>query len=110
MFYGCDATGRKTQNQNPAIKILPGFVARVRVRCGKPNCRCARGQRHKAYYHVTYADGLRFRRYVRRDRVQEVNEACQAHRDLQAQLRVGRAEYKQTLAQTRKLVKLLASE
>ena len=90
--------------------MLAGFVATVRVRCGKPNCRCVRGDRHLAYYHVTYSSGARFRRYLRRDEVADVREACQAHRDLQAQLRAGRAEYKECLAQTRQLVKLLASE
>jgi hypothetical protein len=44
---------------------------------------------------------------VRRDEVADVREACQTHKDLQAQLRAGRAEYKQSLAQTRKLAKLL---
>ena len=101
----------KTESGNPAIKmLLPGHVATVRIRCGKPNCCCARGDRHLAYYHVTYSSGVRFRRYVRRDEVAEVREACQAHRELQAQLRAGRAQYKESLAQTRKLAKLLSSE
>jgi allophanate hydrolase subunit 1 len=59
---------------------------------------------------VTYDGGVRFRRYVRRDEIADVREACEAHRQLQVQLRAGRAEYKELLAQTRKLVKLLASE
>jgi len=90
--------------------MLPGFVATVRVRCGRSNCRCTRGDRHVAHYHVTYNAGLRFRKYVRRNQVRDVQDACQAHRDLQAQLRAGRAEYKELLAQTRKLAKLLSSE
>jgi hypothetical protein len=87
--------------------MLPGCIASVRVRCGKSNCRCARGDRHIAHYHVTYCDGARSRKYVRRDQLAEVLAACQAHRILQAQLRAGRAEYKESLAQTRKLAKLL---
>jgi hypothetical protein len=27
-----------------------GSLARVRLKCGKPNCRCARGERHEALY------------------------------------------------------------
>lgn len=100
----------KIENVNSAIKMLPGFVATVRVRCGKPNCRCTRGDRHVAHYHVTYNAGLRFRKYVRRDQLRDVQDACRAHRDLQAQLRAGRAEYKDLLAQTRKLVTLLSGE
>jgi hypothetical protein len=100
----------KYKNENPAIKMLAGHVASVRVRCGKSNCHCARTGRHIAHYLVIYRDGLRFRRYVRRDEVASVRDACQAHRDLQAQLRAGRAQYKESLAQTRNLAKLLASE
>jgi hypothetical protein len=48
------------------------------------------------------------RKYVRRDQLAEVLAACEAHRELQAQLRAGRAEYKESLAQTRKLIKLLS--
>jgi hypothetical protein len=47
---------------------------------------------------------------VRRDQLAEVLAACEAHRVLQAQLRAGRAEYKQLLAETLKLAKLLGSE
>jgi hypothetical protein len=100
----------KTENQNSAIKMLPGFIATVHIRCGKPNCRCTRGDRHVAHYHVTYESCARFRKYVRRDQLAEVRAACEAHRDLQAQLRAGRAEYKQLLAQTRNLAKLIGSE
>ena len=110
MFYSRDADTDKNRSQNPAIKILPGFVATVRIRCGKPNCHCARGQRHVAHYHVTYFGGVRSRKYVRRDQLPEVLAACEVHRKLQAQLRAGRAEYKELLAQTRKLAKLLSSE
>jgi hypothetical protein len=101
---------QKIKNENSTIKMLPGFVATVRVRCGKPNCRCTRGDRHVAHYHVTYDSGVRTRKYVHRDQLTEVLAACEAHRNLQAQLRAGRAEYKQLLAETRKLAKLIGSE
>jgi hypothetical protein len=97
-------------NQNPAIKMLPGFIASVRVRCGKQNCRCSRGARHVAYYHVTYSRGFRCRKYVRRDQVAAVRSACNAYRDLQTQLRTGRAEYKETLIRMRELIRHLCDE
>ena len=99
--------GGQNKIENPAIKILPGFVATVRIRCGKANCRCARGARHVAHYHVMYYSGVRSRKYVRRNQLAEVFEACEVHRELQAQLRAGRAKYKELLAEARKLVKLL---
>jgi hypothetical protein len=84
---------RETRNQKSAIKILPGHVARVRIRCGKPNCKCARGERHIAFYYVTYADGLRSRRYVRKSEVSQVKLACRAHRKFQSELLEGRRAY-----------------
>ena len=90
--------------------MLRGFITRALVRCGKSNCRCARGDRHIAHYYVTYRNGARLRRYVRRDEVADVRKACQAHRDLQAQLRAGRAEYKELLAHARKLLNYSTSE
>lgn len=100
----------ENKSRNPTIKILPGHIAAVRIRCGKPNCRCTRGHKHVAHYLVSYHSGARFRRYVRRDQLAEVLAACEAHRELQSQLRAGRAEYKELLAQTRNLAKLLAGE
>lgn len=100
----------KIKNENSAIKILPGFIATVRIRCSKAHCRCARGDRHVAYYHVTCCDGVRFRKYVRRGELEQMREACQAHRDLQAQLRAGRAEYRRTLARMRELMRLLSND
>ncbi len=98
------------KSSNPAIKMLPGFIASVRVRCGRSNCRCTRGDRHVSHYHVTYSAGIRFRHYVRRNQVEEIRQACQAHRKLQAQLRTGRAEYKRTLAMTREFARMLRNE
>jgi hypothetical protein len=110
MLESTTSTDAKRKDQNSAIKMLPGFITRVRVRCGKLNCHCARGDRHVAHYLVSYVGGVRFRKYVRRDQLPEVVAACEAHRVLQAQLRAGRAEYKQLLAQTRNLAKLIGSE
>ena len=94
----------------PAIKILPGFIARVRVRCGKANCRCSLGTRHIEHYHVTYSGGFRVRKYVRCIQVDQMRAACEAHRTWQAQLRAGRAEYKELLAQLERSLNSWSSE
>jgi hypothetical protein len=100
----------KTKRSNPATKISdlqPGHVQQRRVRCGKANCKCRRGELHSAYYHVWHADGRRFQCYVRRSEIDTLRAACQAHRELQTQLRAGRAEYKRTLTQLRALLRML---
>lgn len=104
------ARERATENPKATIKIdlEPGHVAQVRVRCGKPNCKCMHGQRHIAHYHVWRCDGVRYRRYVRRADVDNVRAACAAHRALQIDLRAGRAQYRRVLARARELFRNLA--
>lgn len=99
--------GRATKNQKPATKMLPGHVERRRVRCGKANCRCARGEAHTAYYHVWQAAGVRYRRYIPALIVEDVRRACDDYRALQVRLRAGRAEYQNTLRRARALFRML---
>lgn len=102
------ARERKTKKSNPARKkpaaMLPGHVEARMVKCGKPGCKCARGELHGPYfYHRTWGGGTHQRRYVRLSDVAETARACEAHRALQSQLRVGRAAYKLLLARAREL-------
>ena len=99
----------KTENSNLQPKILPGYVRAERVKCGKPNCKCARGELHGLYfYRYTWSDGKRSKQYVKQAEVSEVRAACAAYRDLQSHVRAGRAEYKRTLAQARELFRMLS--
>ena len=86
---------------------MPGHVERRRVRCGKANCRCARGQFHAAHYHVWKSGGVRFQRYVRREDVPGVRRACEEYRETQKAIRAGRGQYRGTLRRLRELLPLL---
>jgi hypothetical protein len=90
------------------IRLLPGHIERRSVRCGKANCRCARGKNHIAHYHVWKCDGVRYQRFVRKADVAGVRGACDEHRTLQARLREGRAAYRDTLRRGRELISFLA--
>ena len=68
----------KTPDSLP--KTLPGVVCAQRVRCGKPGCRCARGQGHLAYYRFWREGGRLRKRYVRRADLAAVRAACEARR------------------------------
>ena len=94
----------KKQNSATKIKLELGHIEQRNVRCGKLNCKCARGQRHTAFYHVWMCDGVRYRRYVRRANVAEVKQACDAHRELQSELRMGRRKYQSLLRQAREIL------
>lgn len=70
------SAAKKSTDSLPKILRLArrgGSLQRQRVRCGKPNCRCARGQLHEGYYYFfmpTPAGLAKF--YVRRGDVPAV--------------------------------------
>ncbi len=88
--------------------LLNGHIQKRRVRCGKPNCKCARGEPHTAFYHVWHDGGRRFQKYVRRSQVETLRHQCEQHRRLQIKLRAGRIEYKQILVRARELMRILS--
>ena len=60
-------------------KVLPKTAGEVdngglylqRVRCGKQNCKCARGETHLAYYFITRRAGKFIKIYVRKSEFNE---------------------------------------
>jgi hypothetical protein len=67
---------------NSLPKMLPGAVCRQMIRCGKPNCKCTRGQLHGAYYyHFVRVGGRLTKRYLKPEKVEAVKAACQARRE-----------------------------
>ena len=83
--------------------LLKGHIQKRRVRCGKSNCKYAKGKLHIVYYHVWREGGKRFQRYIKKSQLEAIITACQTNRTFQVQLRAGRAEYKQMLALAREL-------
>ncbi len=104
----------KTKKSNLQPKILsemqPGYVRAEMVKCGKLNCKCARGKLHGPYfYHFTWCQGQRSKWYVKRADVAQIRAACQAYRDLQAELREGRRNYSLLLQQAKAILRLYPS-
>jgi allophanate hydrolase subunit 1 len=85
--------------------LLNGHIQKRRVRCGKANCKCTKGEMHTAFYHVWHTDGRRYQKYIRRSQVEQIRAACLNYRNLQIQIRAGRAEYKQLFARARALIR-----
>ena len=103
-------TRDRIKTVNPATKmndLLNGHIQKRHVRCGKSNCKCARGFPHSAFYHVWHADGRRYQKYIRKSEVETVRQQCQQYRQLQINLRAGRIEYKQLLARAREILRRL---
>lgn len=69
----------KNKTENPLPKMMPGSVHAQYVRCGKPSCKCARGELHGAYYyHFVRVDGNRTKRYLKTHEVAQMRAACLA--------------------------------
>jgi hypothetical protein len=101
--------------RNPLPKTAPdegdrlkGVVRPQWVRCGKPNCRCASGERadlHGPYYYRFWREGGRLRkRYVPRKEVEAVRSACRRRQEEQRAERARRDEWR---ASTRRLFEYL---
>jgi len=61
---------------------LCGSLIAEYKRCGKPNCRCARGELHGPYYYRRWRDaaGVQRKAYVARERLAEVRSALEEAR------------------------------
>lgn len=68
--------------QEPESELLKGALVAERKRCGKKNCRCARGHLHGPYYYRRWREwnGTQRKQYVSRDRVSEVQKALEKSR------------------------------
>jgi hypothetical protein len=69
--------------KNKTSKVLPkiGAVCEQLIRCGKPNCRCSRGELHGPYFYLFYREGKRLRKiYVKRKYVEMLREAREVKR------------------------------
>ena len=85
-----DTTSRKasrvsseTKNQKTTSKIEPlkGYLEPQMVRCGKPNCKCAKGQLHGPYYLRRWQRGGKRRsKYVKKGELSATFAACLAYK------------------------------
>ncbi len=72
--------------QNKTEKVLPkilcGSVHREFKKCGKSNCKCAKGQLHGTYYyHFVRVDGKLKKRYLKASEVEQIQIACLERRE-----------------------------
>ena len=82
-------------------KTLPGVVCVQRVRCGKPRCRCARGQPHVAFYRFWREGGRLRKSYVKRSALADVRAACEARRQAGRELSAGWELWRQLVSVVR---------
>lgn len=78
-----------------AVSFAPGYVVSERVKCGKPNCKCQRGELHGPYYYRRgHSNGVHWKKYVRRGDVERVKAQCEAYRQMRRDLAASRRRYR----------------
>jgi len=79
-----DAKLRKLADTGP---VLEGSLAEIGVKCGNPNCRCARGQKHRSHILKREVRGKTRSLYVPVDMVEEARTWVNEYRRVRALLR-----------------------
>ena len=103
--------GSVTENKSekPLPKMLPGAVCAQMVKCGKPNCKCTRGELHGPYFYRFYRCGNKLRKvYVRKSEAAALKAACDSYRSEQQQIRQIILETNQRWRELTTLLKELA--
>ena len=71
----------KLENSLPKIEPLPGAICRQMIRCGRSNCKCAKGQLHGPYYYrFFYIGGRQYKKYVKKGELSATFAACLAYK------------------------------
>ena len=66
---------------SPKIEPIRGSLMAQYKRCGRVNCRCARGIKHGPFfYHVWYVQGIRYKSYVKKADFDRINAGIEAFR------------------------------
>jgi hypothetical protein len=86
---------------------LPGTLTRSHTRCGKPTCRCVRGQGHPAWSLTYMVNGQRHVERIPSEWAEEVRRRVRAGHELQDAVREVLAANAQLLVLARKQKKKL---
>lgn len=88
-----------------AEEIFDGGVYVQHVRCGKSNCKCARGETHTAHYFFSRRNGKLTKTYVRKADVEAFTEIVNQAKETRAQKRTATKQSKELLKRLRESVR-----
>lgn len=101
----------KIEKMTTKIAPLPGAMESRMIRCGKPNCKCAKGKLHGPYYVRRFrSGGYRSSKYVKIRDVLTVKMAVETYKKEQRQSRKEMREAIRTLRLMRSRLFDLLSE
>lgn len=61
---------------------MPASLSKTHKVCGRPNCKCARGDKHEVYQLSWTEDGRRRTTHIRKKDLARVRAAVEGYRDL----------------------------
>lgn len=98
--------GRQFRARAQLLPMMAGSLVEQYVTCGKPGCRCTRGQKHGPLYYLYWKEQGRSRSlYVPREKVSELRRQIQNYRrfqtDLAGRLRRQRRDWQRRLKEER---------
>ncbi len=106
-----EAKTSKPLPKTPPGATLVGAACAQYKRCGKPGCKCARGELHGPYfYRFRWREGRTAKEYIRLSEVENVRAACARHREAQNKLREGRRHFQMLLSKFRSTLGGLSNE
>jgi hypothetical protein len=82
--------------------LLPGSLSMQQLRCGKPNCRCAKGEGHEVWSLTFMVGGKKHVQHIPKHLVEDVRKAVEAGREFQDAVREVLAANAQLLVLARK--------
>ena len=82
--------------------LLPGSLSLSHLRCGKPTCHCAKGERHPVWSLTFMVRGKKRVQHIPKEWVEEVRQRVEAGRQFQEAVREVLAANAQLLALARK--------
>jgi hypothetical protein len=96
----------QTNDAETLPKMLPGTVCVQWVRCGRANCRCARGELHGPYhYRIWREDGKIRKTYVGPAELGQVRAQCATRRRDHKELQAWWEEWRQMVTVVREVQK-----
>ena len=75
------------QNLGGGKPMIEGSLAAIRVTCGNPNCRCAKGEKHISHIITSKVNKKTKSVYVPTDMVEEVTAWVEEHRRVKKKLK-----------------------
>ncbi len=89
----------KTKSTETLPQSLSGAVCKQWKKCGKSNCRCAKGgQKHVQYCRFYRENGRLKQQYVKAKDLETVRAACAAHRQERQKRQAAKTEWQALFA------------